>query len=216
VHRFDHPPLDPGQVPDADALVLECARAGVIVLGKTNTPEFGCKGVTDNAVFGHTRNPWNLDRVAGGSSGGAAAAVAARLESVVPGRVSVRSGCAGAASLALLGAAVGFGGILLATLAGSAWLSLAPIRYLGRVSYGLYVYHEVALWWVSGSSLGRLLVALAMTIAVAVVSYHFLELPFLRMKARFAPVSFVSDLHHTPVPAAVVAPLGAVTATRDL
>jgi amidase len=58
-------------VPDADAIVVERARrAGAVVLGKTNTPEFGCKGVTDNRVFGHTRNPWNLDRIAGGSSGG--------------------------------------------------------------------------------------------------------------------------------------------------
>ena len=73
-------------VPDADALVVERARrAGAIVLGKTNTPEFGCKGVTDNAVFGHTRNPWNLDRVAGGSSGGAAAAVAAGLGPLAEG-----------------------------------------------------------------------------------------------------------------------------------
>ncbi|HXJ79996.1 MAG TPA: amidase [Candidatus Methylomirabilis sp.] len=67
-------------VPEDDAIVVERARrAGAIVMGKTNTPEFGCKGVTDNLIFGHTRNPWRLDRIAGGSSGGAAAAVAAGL-----------------------------------------------------------------------------------------------------------------------------------------
>ena len=58
-------------VPAEDAPVVERARAaGAVLLGKTNTPEFGCKGVTDNRVFGATRNPWRLDRVAGGSSGG--------------------------------------------------------------------------------------------------------------------------------------------------
>src|SRR5207344_563328 len=47
------------------------------LLGKTNTPEFGCKGETNSPLTGITRNPWKLDRTPGGSSGGAAAAVAA-------------------------------------------------------------------------------------------------------------------------------------------
>ena len=73
-------------VPTEDAIVVERARrAGAIVIGKTNTPEFGCKGVTDNLIFGHTRNPWRLDRIAGGSSGGAAAAVAAGLGPIAEG-----------------------------------------------------------------------------------------------------------------------------------
>jgi Asp-tRNA(Asn)/Glu-tRNA(Gln) amidotransferase A subunit family amidase len=73
-------------VPVEDAIVVERARAaGAVLLGKTNTPEFGCKGVTDNLIFGHTRNPWGLDRVAGGSSGGAAAAVAAGLGPIAEG-----------------------------------------------------------------------------------------------------------------------------------
>lgn len=59
--------------------VARLRRAGAIILGKTNTPEFGWKGVTDNRVFGPTRNPWNLELTAGGSSGGASAAVAAGL-----------------------------------------------------------------------------------------------------------------------------------------
>src|SRR5579863_9120300 len=53
--------------------------AGMIMIGRTNTPEFGWKGVTDNRVFGITRNPWNTELTPGGSSGGAAAAVAAGL-----------------------------------------------------------------------------------------------------------------------------------------
>jgi amidase len=64
-------------VPDVDALVVERLRAaGAIVLGKTNTPEFAFGPNTVNAVFGATRNPWNLARTAGGSSGGSAAALA--------------------------------------------------------------------------------------------------------------------------------------------
>lgn len=51
--------------------------AGLVLLGKTNTPEFGAKGVTEPVLFGAARNPWNTDHTPGGSSGGAAAAVAA-------------------------------------------------------------------------------------------------------------------------------------------
>src|SRR5258705_1911418 len=67
-------------VPEEDAVAVERLRAsGAIILGKTNTPEFGHKGVTDNPLFGPTRNPWNPALTAGGSSGGAGAAVAAGL-----------------------------------------------------------------------------------------------------------------------------------------
>ena len=65
-------------VPDQDAIVVERLKAaGAIVIGKTNTPEFGFKGVTDNRLFGATCNPWNPGYTSGGSSGGAAASVAA-------------------------------------------------------------------------------------------------------------------------------------------
>jgi Asp-tRNA(Asn)/Glu-tRNA(Gln) amidotransferase A subunit family amidase len=67
-------------VPEEDAiLVKRLKKAGAILLGKTNTPEFGHKAETSNLIFGATRNPWNPDRTPGGSSGGSAAAVAARL-----------------------------------------------------------------------------------------------------------------------------------------
>ncbi|MBL8825758.1 MAG: protein kinase, partial [Planctomycetaceae bacterium] len=69
---------------DAPA-VERLRRAGAIVVGITNTPEFGWKGVTDNRVFGMTRNPWNLQLTPGGSSGGAASAVAAGLGPIAIG-----------------------------------------------------------------------------------------------------------------------------------
>ena len=70
--------IDTHQVWEVDAPVTQRLReAGAVLFGKTNTPEFGCKGVTNSPHTGITRNPWNLNRTAGGSSGGAAAAVAA-------------------------------------------------------------------------------------------------------------------------------------------
>jgi amidase len=64
-------------VPQKDALLVERLQAaGAITLGKTNTPEFGAGSNTFNKVFGATRNPYDLSKTAGGSSGGAAAAVA--------------------------------------------------------------------------------------------------------------------------------------------
>ena len=63
-----------------DAPLIERLRAaGAILIGRTNSPEFGWKGVTDNRIFGITRNPWNLECTPGGSSGGGSAAVAAGL-----------------------------------------------------------------------------------------------------------------------------------------
>lgn len=67
-------------VPEEDAICVQRIKnAGAIILGKTNTPEFGHKGTTDNLLFGTTKNPWNLDMTSGGSSGGSAAAVATGL-----------------------------------------------------------------------------------------------------------------------------------------
>lgn len=65
--------------------VLRMRRAGALFVGKTNTPEFGLGSHTFNTVFGATRNPYDLDLSAGGSSGGAAVALAARMVSVADG-----------------------------------------------------------------------------------------------------------------------------------
>jgi Asp-tRNA(Asn)/Glu-tRNA(Gln) amidotransferase A subunit family amidase len=59
--------------------VARLRAAGAILIGKTNTPEFGSTAFTHNRLFGTTRNPWNLERTPGGSSGGSAAAIAARM-----------------------------------------------------------------------------------------------------------------------------------------
>lgn len=73
-------------VPAADGLMVARLRAaGAIVVGKTNTPEFGVGSHTFNEVFGATRNPWALERSAGGSSGGAGAALAAGLVPLADG-----------------------------------------------------------------------------------------------------------------------------------
>ena len=67
-------------IPEEDALLVERLReAGAILLGKTNTPEFGAGSQTFNKVFGVTKNPYDLSKTCGGSSGGAAVSVSCRM-----------------------------------------------------------------------------------------------------------------------------------------
>jgi Asp-tRNA(Asn)/Glu-tRNA(Gln) amidotransferase A subunit family amidase len=73
-------------VPDQDGMVAQRLRAsGGVLLGKTNTPHFGYKDMCDNLLGPPCRNPWNLERTSGGSSGGAGAAIAAGLGPVAHG-----------------------------------------------------------------------------------------------------------------------------------
>ncbi|MEI5672442.1 MULTISPECIES: amidase [unclassified Nocardioides] len=79
-------PLRADHVPDTDELIVERARrAGVVVVGKTNVPEFAAGSHTFNPVFGTTRNPHDPSRSAGGSSGGAAAALASGMVPLADG-----------------------------------------------------------------------------------------------------------------------------------
>ncbi len=102
------------RMPSATELALRYARAGLITLGRTTTPEMGFNAATENVKDGPTRNPWNLQRGAGGSSGGAAAIVAA-------GAVPAAHGNDGGGSIRIPAASCGLVG-------------LKPTR--GRVSLG--------------------------------------------------------------------------------
>ena len=73
-------------VPEHDSIVVERVRkSGAIILGKTNTPEFGFSGTTENRLGDACRNPWNAEHTTGGSSGGAGAAVVAGLCALATG-----------------------------------------------------------------------------------------------------------------------------------
>lgn len=85
-------------------LVARLKAAGAIVIGKTNTPEFGHKGTTDNPLFGATANPWNLECTPGGSSGGSAAAIAS-------GMVPLATGSDGGGSIRIPSALCGLTGL---------------------------------------------------------------------------------------------------------
>ena len=73
-------------IPSFDSVVVERVKeSGAIILGKTNTPEFGQSGTTENLLGGPCRNPWDINRTPGGSSGGAASALAAGLCTLATG-----------------------------------------------------------------------------------------------------------------------------------
>ena len=98
-------PLEAGGAPAArdSHLVARLRRAGCVVVGKTNTPEYGWTARSDNALFGFTRNPWDLGHSAGGSSGGSAAALAA-------GMVPLATGSDGGGSIRIPSALCGLSG----------------------------------------------------------------------------------------------------------
>ena len=85
-------------------LVARMKAAGAVVVGKTNTPELGWKGDTDNVLFGPTANPWSLDHSPGGSSGGSAAAIAA-------GMVPLATGSDGGGSIRIPSSCCGLSGL---------------------------------------------------------------------------------------------------------
>ncbi len=79
-------PIHVDNIPDRDALVVERVKqAGAIVIGKSNTPEFGAGSQTFNSVFGSTKNPYALSKTCGGSSGGAGVALACGMVPIATG-----------------------------------------------------------------------------------------------------------------------------------
>jgi len=120
-------------VPDHDSeFVRRCKQAGLVVFGKTATPEFGLSTTTESALFGVTRNPWADGITAGGSSGGAAAAVAA---GVVPaanasdggGSIRIPASCCGLFGLKPTRGRIPFG-----PDAGEGWNGMSSIHAVTR------------------------------------------------------------------------------------
>jgi amidase len=107
--------------PSHAAYTQRCLDAGLVIFGKTATPELALKGITESQAWGLTRNPWNLDHTPGGSSGGAAAAVAA---GIVPmagandggGSIRIPAACCG-----LFGLRPSRGRVPLGPRMGEAW-----------------------------------------------------------------------------------------------
>ena len=93
------------KIAEKDSILVKRMRdQGCIILGKTNTPEFGHKGKTDNVPFGVTKNPWNLEYSPGGSSGGTSAALAS-------GMIPLGTGSDGGGSIRIPAALGGLAGI---------------------------------------------------------------------------------------------------------
>ena len=131
-------------VPRADATaVARLKSAGGIVLGKTNLPEFALWWESDNLVFGRTRNPWNVDRIAGGSTGGEGAALAAGLTALglgsdVGGSIRHPAHCCGVVGLKPTHGRVPLTGHWPATLL--RWMHVGPLaRSVRDVALGLRV-----------------------------------------------------------------------------
>ncbi len=120
-------------VPDHDSeMVSRYRRAGLLIAGRTASPEFGLTTSTESAIFGQTRNPWNPEHIAGGSSGGAAAAVAA---GIVPaahasdggGSIRIPASCCG-----LFGLKPSRARVSLAPDAGEGWAGLSVQHCVSR------------------------------------------------------------------------------------
>lgn len=90
--------------PESDPSIVRLQQAGFLLMGRTNSPEFGPLTVSENAKYGKSRNPWDLSKTPGGSSGGAAAAVAAGMAPIAHasdggGSIRVPSSCCGLVGL---------------------------------------------------------------------------------------------------------------------
>ncbi len=112
--------------------VAQLKKAGTVILGKTNAPEFGTRPVTEGPLYRPARNPWDRERTAGGSSGGAAAAVAAGLCALAHGTdgggsVRIPASCCG-----VVGLKPSRGRISSGPLLGEGWAGLSTAGVLAR------------------------------------------------------------------------------------
>jgi Asp-tRNA(Asn)/Glu-tRNA(Gln) amidotransferase A subunit family amidase len=122
-----------GFVPDHDsAYTARCKRAGLVIMGRSLSPEFGLSPSTEPQRFGACRNPWNLEYSAGGSSGGAAAAVSAGIVPVAHGTDGGGSIRTPAAQCGLFGLKPSRGRISFAPDSGEGWGGLAVGHVVSR------------------------------------------------------------------------------------
>src|SRR5579864_2028158 len=125
-------PLFKDFIPAEDNIVVErMRRAGAIILGKTNVPEFGAGSQTFNKVFGATRNPYDLTKTCGGSSGGAAVSLACGMVPIADGSDSGGSLRNPAAFCSVVGFRTAPGRVPHAAI-GNAWATLGVSGPLGR------------------------------------------------------------------------------------
>ncbi|WP_019624153.1 amidase [Thioalkalivibrio thiocyanoxidans] len=112
--------------------VRRAEEAGLVILGKTTTPEFGLKGITESVLWGATRNPWDIERSPGGSSGGAAAAVAAGVVPMAGANDGAGSIRIPASYCGLFGLKPSRGRVPTTPLAGEAWEGAVSEGVLSR------------------------------------------------------------------------------------
>ncbi len=133
-----------------DEIVVRMRNAGGILIGKTSTPEFGARPTTEGGLCPPARNPWNLEHTTGGSSGGAAGAVAAGLGPIAQGSdgggsIRIPSACCG-----IVGLKPARGRITLAPVAGEAWAGFATYGPMARSVRDIGMFMDV----LSGAVLG--------------------------------------------------------------
>ncbi|WP_280537508.1 amidase [Halopenitus sp. POP-27] len=122
-------------VPEEDDVVVSRLReAGAIILGKTNTPEFGRKTMTDNPVFGASGNPWDPSRTTGGSSGGSAAAVAAGLAPIALGSDAAGSIRIPSSACGVVGLLPDFGRVPAGPVRSDAFQEILPYTFFGPIA----------------------------------------------------------------------------------
>ena len=129
-------PIFKENIAQEDAIhIARLKAAGAIIIGKTNTPEFGYTFFTKNRLYGVTRNPWNLERTPGGSSGGSAAAIVGGMVAIATGSDSGGSIRAPAAYTGCYGLKTSFGRIPLVKFPGpQPLLRIHPISVLGPLT----------------------------------------------------------------------------------